>query len=196
MLVHERAFTVVEHPDKVPPYSLTSHSGVGEEGTQAFLLDLLASDRSPATIKTYAFALCAWLNFLHARGKSWQSAHSEDLREYVLFLRTADNPYRARHSAGSPEPGSVNPRTGKPYLAGGYKPSTINHRLSVIQSFYDFQRHRVRGRACDIGRVDRHCTAHHNPPGPVAPAPSGVVPSAPTQAGAAGPRGHSLGRDL
>jgi len=163
MLVHKQAFTVVEHPGEVPPYLLTSHSGTVEEGTRSFLLDLLASDRSPATIKTYAFALCAWLNFLYSRGKSWQSAHSEDLRDYVLHLRAADNPYRVRHRAGSPEPGSINPRTGKPSLAAGYKPSTINHRLSVIHSFYEYQRHRARGMPGDIVRVDRHPRAHHNP---------------------------------
>jgi len=32
----------------------------------------------------------------------------------------------------------VNARTGKPYLGEGYKPSTINHRLAVIRSFYAF----------------------------------------------------------
>ena len=139
MLVHVPAFSVVEHSGDTPPYQITDNSGTVEESVSAFLRDLIASDRSPATVKTYVFALCAWLNFLHSRCKSWQSATREELRDYVLFLRSAENPYRFRHRPGAPEPGGVNPRTGKPSLAAGYKPATINHRLSVIHSFYAFQ---------------------------------------------------------
>lgn len=141
MLVHVPTFTVVERPDDIPPYQIIDNSGTVEESVSAFLRDLIASDRSPATVKTYAFALCSWLNFLHSRGLPWQSATHEELRDYVLLLRSAENPYRQRHRIAGPEPGTVNPRTGKPYLASGYKPSTINHRLSVIQSFYAFQQH-------------------------------------------------------
>ncbi len=163
MLVHVPAFCVVEHSGDIPPYQITDNSGTVEESVSAFLRDLIASDRSPATVKTYAFALCAWLNFLYARGKSWQSAAPEELRDYVLFLRSAENPYRVRHRTDGPEPGSINPRTGKPYLASGYKPSTINHRLSVIHSFYAFQQHVSRGQTFALSLIDRRRNAHHNP---------------------------------
>lgn len=153
MLVHVPTFSVVEHAGDTPPYQITDNSGTVEESVSAFLRDLIASDRSPATGKTYAFALCAWLNFLHSHGKSWQSAASEELRDYVLFLRSAENPYRVRHRTGGPEPGSSNPRTGKPYLATGYKPATINHRLSVIHSFYAFQQHVSRGQTFALSLI-------------------------------------------
>ncbi|MEV5762691.1 hypothetical protein AB0L61_38725 [Streptomyces tendae] len=39
------------------------------------------------------------------------------------------------HLAGAPQPGSVNPRTGKRYLKAGYAPATINHALTVVASF-------------------------------------------------------------
>lgn len=163
MLVHVPVFTVVERPDDIPPYQITENSGTVEEGVSAFLRDLIASDRSPATVMTYAFALCSWLNFLHSHGKAWQRATHEELRDYVLFLRSAENPYRVRHRTSSPEPGTVNPRTGKPYLAAGYKPSTINHRLSVIHSFYAFQQHVTRDQTFALSLVDRRRNAHHNP---------------------------------
>ena len=163
ILVRGQAFSVVEHPSDIPIHKITDHSGAVEEGVDLFLRDLIASDRSRATIKTYAFVLCAWLNFLGSRDKSWQRASLEELREYILFLRAADNPYRSRRRSSSPIPGSINARTGKPYLASGYKPSTINHRLSVIQSFYAFQRHVTRSKAFDEMLNEGRRNAHHNP---------------------------------
>ena len=50
----------------------------------------------------------------------------------MLWLRTSDNPQRRPGRAG------VNARTGKPNLAEGYAPATINHALSVISVFYQF----------------------------------------------------------
>ncbi len=139
-----QAFSVVEHPSNIPIHKITDCSGEVEEGVDLFLRDLIASDRSRATIKTYVFVLCAWLNFLGSRAKSWHQRFARRASRYILFLRAADNPYRSRRRSSSPIPGSINARTGKPYLASGYKPSTINHRLSVIQSFYAFQRHVTR----------------------------------------------------
>lgn len=158
------AFSVVEYSGDIPPYQITDISGSVEESISAFLRDLIASDRSHATVKTYAFALCSWFNFLHSRSKSWQLATREELRDYVLFLRSAENPYRRRRRTGGSEPGGVNPRTGKPYLAAGYKPSTINHRLSVINSFYTFQQHVSRDQIFDplLSGIRRN-NAHHNP---------------------------------
>src|SRR2546426_6102728 len=163
ILVRGQAFSVVEHPSNIPIHKITDCSGEVEEGVDLFLRDLIASDRSRATIKTYAFVLCAWLNFLGSRAKSWQSASLEELRDYILLLRAADNPYRSRRRSSSPIPCSINARTGKPYLASGYKPSTINHRLSVIQSFYAFQRKFTRSNAFDEMLNEGRGNAHHNP---------------------------------
>ena len=141
--------------------------GVGDEAepaVQAFLLDLLAGDRSSATIRTYAFALCSWLNFLASRDSCWQKATLSCLRDYILHLRAADNPHRARHRAGGPSPGSINARTGKPYLATGYKAATINAHLSVIQGFHAFQE-QVAGHetANELLSGKRRRHPHHNP---------------------------------
>ena len=61
-----------------------------------------------------------------------------EVRDFVRWLRVADNPARSRRvgSGGRPPAGSLNPTTGKPYLAAGYAPRTINHALSVVDGFY------------------------------------------------------------
>lgn len=146
-----------------PAYEVTNGAGDAEPGVSAFLLDLFVADRSPATVKSYAFALCSWLNFLAAKATVWQQVQSEHLRDYVLYLRTAENPHRARRRKDRPAPGSTNARTGKPYLAAGYQPATINHRLSVIQAFYSFQQYAAAWPAFEhLFVVGRH-HAHHNP---------------------------------
>lgn len=162
MLVQKPAYSVVAQPDVEPRFKIIGSSGHENKDVRSFFLDLLASDRSPETIKAYAFGLCKWFNFLYARAKFWKSAGLQDLRDYVLHLRSAENPYRIRRQPGSAEAGSANPRTGKPSLGTGYKPSTINHRLSVIQSFYDFQRHAGTVSTEIVGQ-NRSRLAHHNP---------------------------------
>jgi len=61
----------------------------------------------------------------------------------------------------------VNPRTGNAHLSAGYAPATLNHALSVLASFYEFQQ------SCGLGpvvspvppqsRTGRRLEAHHNP---------------------------------
>jgi integrase len=65
-------------------------------------------------------------------------AQRRDVRDLVLWLRQAPNPQRVRTRSAAPVAGSVNRRTGKPYLAAGYAPRTINHQLAVLSHFYDF----------------------------------------------------------
>ncbi len=60
----------------------------------------------------------------------------------MRWLRVAPNDQRRRALAvggdGRPATGSVNLRTGKPYLDGGHAPASINHRLAVLSGFYDY----------------------------------------------------------
>jgi integrase len=132
---NQTPYAVVEHRGQTPPFALVDGNGAVDEAVPLFLLDLIASDRSLATIKTYAYALLDWVRFLHRCEKTWRQAEPSNVRDYVLHLRTADNPYRRRRP-DSVVPGSLNPRTGKATLAPGYKATTINHRLSVIKAFY------------------------------------------------------------
>jgi integrase len=132
-----------------------------------YLLELLASDCSPATLKSYIFDLLDWYRFLERVRVDWERAERHHVRDYVLHLRSAPNRYRQRVRPGSPPAGSVNARTGKPYLGEGYQPSTINHRLAVIRSFYAFHLRAGRGPLtnpvpAETWRAGRR-HAHHQP---------------------------------
>jgi integrase len=94
----------------------------------------------------------------------------------VLWRRTTRKPARGTPRVGRPAPGSVNPRTGKPYPDTTYRPGGINHALAVISEFYAYHLAAGRGplrnpvpsrRARNGDRVG----AHHNPMQPFPPGP-------------------------
>lgn len=113
--------------------------GAGRSITPAseFLRELLACGNTPAFCRSYAFDLLRWFRFLAAVDVEWSRAKREDVRDFVLWLRTCHNPARDRRRPDAPTPGSLNARTGKPYLKSGYAPATINHAVSVLAAFYD-----------------------------------------------------------
>jgi site-specific recombinase XerD len=149
-----------------PAHLLVDPDGAPVEPVAQYLRELLASDCSPATLKSYVFALLGWYRFLGRAHVHWERAERQHVRDYVLYLRSANNLYRTRHPS-SPPAGSVNARTGKPSLSEGYQPSTINHRLTVIRSFYAFHLRADRGPLTNPVPVEtrtggrRH--AHHQP---------------------------------
>jgi integrase len=138
----EEHYEVREGPSTGVPYQIHAPDGTAITTVNAYLQELVATDCSQATIKAYAYALLDWFRFLYTAGAGWQEARSEHVRDYVLQLRSSDNPYRHRQRVEAPAAGMLNPRTGKPSLAAGYAPATINHRLSVIAQYYEY--HRVR----------------------------------------------------
>ena len=154
-------YTVVERRGQTPPFDLVDENGEADDAVRVFLLELIACDKSPATIKTYVYALLGWFRFLGLREKAWRQAEPTDVRDYVPHLRGADDPYRHRRP-DSVAPGSLNPRTGKATLAPGYKPATINHRLSVIKSFYTSLERRYDDVRSPVPLRPRR-QAHHNP---------------------------------
>lgn len=157
MIRAQKQYEVLEALANDPPYLLRAPDGTIVESVTEYLLELVASDCSIATVKSYAYALLDWFRYLHSQSVPWQEARREHVRDYVLHLRSADNPYRQRRKADTPLPGSLNPRTGKPCLGEGYKPSTINHRLSIIRSYYECQR--------TIGAGPQQNPVPTNPPG-------------------------------
>lgn len=140
-------YEIREGSSAASPYLLCSSGGTVVEPVSEYLLELTASDYSPASVKSYAYALLDWFRFLHTTRVAWCDAGRANVRDYVLYLRAAENPYRRRARADALAPGALNPRTGKPSLATGYKAATINHRLSIIKSFYEYQRGRGTGPA-------------------------------------------------
>ncbi|MFZ3498534.1 tyrosine-type recombinase/integrase [Streptomyces sp. 5.8] len=155
-----------------PPYAVLTVSGEVVEPALSYLRDLALSDNSPLTGRSYAHDLLRWFRLLWFLDLPWDKASEAEAAALVGWLRTAPNPQRRRSSPDSPRPGSVNPRTGKRYLQAGYAPSTINHALTVVSSFYAFHRHYGRGPLTNPvpeSLAQRRALAHRNSTEPAQP---------------------------
>jgi integrase len=164
---------VVTTGDSSLPYRVLDGAGVEIGPVSEFLRELVAGDCAPSTCRSYAFDLLRWFRVLGALGVGWEQAGRSEVREMVSWLRSATNPQRRRSDPRAPAPGSVNARTGKPHLAHGYAPATINHALSVVAGFYDFHLGPGRGPVTNPvpapSRRGARVHAHHSPLEPFRP---------------------------
>ena len=151
--------------DPVLPYVVLDVDGTAIEPISEFLRELVACDDSEASVRSYAYDLLRWFRFVATVGIDWAQAGRTEVRDFVAWLRVADNPQR-RTGTRSIQPGSVNPRTGKRHLPPGYAPATINHALSVLAAFYGFHAEAGTGPAVTpvpaTGRPGFRVDAHHN----------------------------------
>jgi integrase/recombinase XerD len=132
-----RTFSVVPTTDVSRPFDLVDENGVPVASVADYLRELMASDCSPLTVRSYAFDLLDWFRFLLVANVGWDEATRVQVRDYVLMLRSAENPQRSSRNSGD-QGVDINRRTGKPRRRSGYAPATINHRLAVLSSFYEF----------------------------------------------------------
>jgi integrase/recombinase XerC len=123
--------------DLLEPVQLLDADGAIDETVRQFVRHLVACDYSSATCRSYVLSLLRWLRFLAAVDVPWDRAERREVRDFVLWMRGADNPQRHRRPGTSP-PGTINPVTGKRTLSEGYAPSTINHALSAARMFYEY----------------------------------------------------------
>ena len=153
--------------DPVLPWVVVDELGGRIDAVDDFLKHLLACGNSPASCRSYAYDLLRWLRFLAAVDVTWQRAQRCEVRDFVLWLRTSPNPARDRRRRDAPPPGSVNARTGKPYLRTGYAPATINHAVAVLAAFYGYHAETGLGPVVSPvppwSRDGRRLDAHHNP---------------------------------
>ena len=140
-----RAGAVVETGEAHPPFVVVNGLEREVEPVTAYLRDLALSDSSPLTARSYGFGMLRWFRLLWLLDVAWERATEAETAVLTGWLRTAPNPQRRRRNPQSPPLGTVNPRTGKPYLGPGYAPTTINHALSVVSGFYTFHAHYGRG---------------------------------------------------
>jgi integrase len=162
-----RAGRVEETGDPLAPFRLVDDQGAGVPAVAEFLHHMLADDASPASLRSYAYELLAWVRFLEAVGVAWDLAGRADARDFALWLKTARKPARHRRP-GAPAPGSVNPVTGKATPGENYAARTRRHARAVIRSFYEYHRE-MHGRPLvnpfpqAKGAEDGQLNAHHNP---------------------------------
>ncbi len=168
-----RAGRVEPTDDPTLPWVVRDGAGVPVKPVSEFLRDLLACGNSPASCRSYGYDLLRWFRFLVAVDVVWSRAQRTDVRDFVLWLRTSHNPARDRRRPDAPAGGSVNQRTGKPYLQAGYAPATVNHALSVVSAFYDYHLQTGQGPVVSPvppqSRSGGRANAHHNPLEPFHP---------------------------
>ncbi|MFC9911370.1 tyrosine-type recombinase/integrase [Streptomyces sp. NPDC059862] len=160
-----RVGSVVEL-ESIPRYAVLDADGAVVAPIVPYLRGLILDDNRPLTAKSYAYDLLRWYRLLWFLGIPWDRATEAEASALVGWLRVAPNPQRRRRSPNAPQPGSVNPRTGKPYLKAGYAASTINHCLTVVSSFYAYHRHYSRGPLINPvpeSRAQRRALAHWAP---------------------------------
>ena len=166
-LVVPRVGAVRPADDPTLPWIVVDETSEPVEPVSDFLRTFLACGNSPASCRSYAYDLLRWLRFLAAADVGWHRAQRTEVRDFVLWLRTSDNPARRRRRPDAPAPGSVNGRTGKPYLRTGYAPATINHAVAVLSAFYDYHLQTGLGPVVSPvppqSRDGRRLDAHHNP---------------------------------
>ncbi len=122
------------------PYVVVDGAGAGVDVVNRYLRDRMLGDVSPLTCRSYGYDLLRWFRLLWLLEVDWDKATEAEAAVMVGWLRNRDNPQRRRRP-GSPQPGSVNVRTGKPEPGAGYAPATIAHVLTVVSGFYDFHMH-------------------------------------------------------
>jgi integrase/recombinase XerD len=92
---------------------------------ERFLAHLAVVERSPGTVRSYAFDLRDFFWFLSRHGLDWTAVRLEDFGQFVGWLRL---PPAARRGEVSVLP-SVEPYCGA---------ATINRKLSAVATFYEF----------------------------------------------------------
>ena len=154
-----------------PFWAVEAPGGSRLDPVDRFLTDFWVRGMSPASVESYARALLRWFRFLWATETGWERASRDDVRDFVLWMKST--PKAGRQADAGRAPNAV---TGKRGPGAFFASRTINHNLSVVAAFYEFHIHRFEGpvvnpvparQGPDGGRF----AAHHNPLDPFPSAP-------------------------
>lgn len=163
-MVVPRLGRLVATDDPLTPYRLFDPDGEPISAVSAFFSDLLASGRSAATLRSYGMDLLRWFRFCWSTGVAWDSATSDEAREFSILLQVAPKPVRPhwRHSDESPVPVATSQSSGQ------YSPAVRAHSETVLRSFYDFHAEAGTGPARNPFPLDRsrrglRAHAHQSP---------------------------------
>lgn len=147
------------------PYRILDEHGEPVGAASAWLLELQAAGRSPATLRSYAMDVLRWLRFLWAAGVQWDQARREEARDFARWMQVAGKAPRAHWRHPDEAPALTN-RAGA--AAEAYSPSVRAHSETVLRAFYAF--HHEQGKRpvlnpfpLERSRGGRRARAHHNP---------------------------------
>lgn len=176
-LVVAQAGRLISTGEPGEPYRLVGADGQVVEPVAAFLRDLQAADRSPATARSYGLDLLRWFRFLWTVGVSWDHATRAEARDFCRWLQIAGKPprphWRHRGEATTTGGGAVGVHGRRPYAA-----SVRAHTETVLRGFYEFHLEAGDGPIVNPFPLDRsrrggRAHAHHNPMEPYRPERSG-----------------------
>ena len=153
------------------PYRLLDPAGVAVEGVAAFLRNLQAAGRSPATLRSYGLDLLRWFRFLWAVGVAWERATRAGARDFCRWLQVAGKParpYWRRHDGAGVTTTTTVSAVGAARVGEVYAASVRAHSETVLRGFYDFHRDAGTGPILNPFPLDRarrgqRAHAHHNP---------------------------------
>jgi len=167
-MVVARIGRLAETDNPGSPYQLLGPDGEPVAAVAAFFVDLLASGRQPATLRSYGMDLLRWFRFCWAIGVAWDGVTEAEAREFSLLLQVAPKPVRPhwRHADET----DASPPTGVS-ASGVYAPAVRAHSETVLRQFYDFHAEVGTGperNPFPLARSRRteRLHAHHNPMAP------------------------------
>jgi site-specific recombinase XerD len=178
---------LVATSDEWEPYQLLDPDGVAVEAVAAFLRDLQAAGRSPATLRSYGMDLLRWFRFLWAAGVAWERATRAEARDFCRWLQIAGKPARPHWRSQGEMPTRTRPATPPASTGEAYAASVRAHSETVLRCFYDFHRDAGSGPILnpfplERSRRGRRAHAHHNPMEPYRNQRSGLYrPTVPTR---------------
>ncbi len=147
------------------PYRLLDQHGDPVDAVSAWMRELQATGRSPATQRSYAMDMLRWLRFLWAAGVGLDQASREEARDFARWLQVSGKAPRPhwRHPDEAPPQ-----RDRSAASTPAYAPSVRAHSETVLRAFYDFNRDQggvpVRNPfPLERSRSGRRARAHHNP---------------------------------
>jgi hypothetical protein len=92
--------------DRALPWVVTDAAARPVEPVSEFLRDFVACGNSAASCRSYGYDLLRWWRFLDAVDVAWDHAQRGEVRDFIVWLRTAHNP-RAGPSPIGPIAGGV-----------------------------------------------------------------------------------------
>ena len=144
------------------PYRLLGPDGDEVSSVSAWLEELQAAGRAPATLRSYVMDLLRWFRFCWAIGVAWEHAGRAEARDFSRWMQVAGKPVRV-HWRRVGETASKASAGAEPYSA-----SARAHSETVLRAFYEFHREHGDGPVSnpfplDRSRGHRRARPHQNP---------------------------------
>jgi integrase/recombinase XerD len=148
------------------PWLVVDPGSVPVEPIRRYLVDFIARDNRPGSVRSYAYALPRWWRWRHAVGVEWNQATPAEARDLVLWLKQAAKIRQSKRTKSAATAGTINPVTRKRHLSDLYTPNTIRHSNAVVRAFYEFWIEAGEGpliNPVQLARRGQRANAHHNP---------------------------------